>query len=165
MAAVTSTNCTVCESQSIIKTAVKWCFECDEAFCPDCLKYHSNVKICINSTHKNCTDLPPIEDVAKDARNSIALEDIKERLLNLKKYYERLRLEKQSNSKEIQFQSKTIIEHVKSTRLELNQHLDRLEKEVFQKVSDLETNALQDKERISRGLKDKEDRLDELNKA
>ncbi|XP_071142493.1 uncharacterized protein [Mytilus edulis] len=212
MATVTSTNCTVCESQSIINTAVKWCFECDEAFCPDCLKYHSNVKltkshavvdvsdlkelpefvlkikqhcedhgalfqnyclsherpccrICINSTHKNCTDLPTLEDVTKNARNSIALEDIKERLLNLKKYYECLCLEKQSNAKEIQAQSITIIEHVKSTRLKLNQHLDRLEREVLKKVSDLETNALQDLERISRDLKDKEDILDDLNKS
>lgn len=212
MATVTSTNCTVCESQSIINTAVKWCFECDEAFCPDCLKYHSNVKstkghavigvsdlkelpefvlkikhhcedhgalfqnyclchekpccrICINSTHKNCTDMPPLEDVTKDARNSIALEDIKGRLLNLKKYYECLCLEKQSNTKEIQAQSITIIKHVKSTRLKLNQHLDRLEREVLKKVSDLETNALHDLERISRDLKDKEDRLDDLNKS
>ncbi|XP_063406583.1 uncharacterized protein LOC134690557 [Mytilus trossulus] len=212
MAAVTSTNCTVCESQSIIKTAVKWCFECDEAFCPDCLKYHSNVKstkshavievsdlkelpefvlkikqhcedhgalfqnyclsherpccrICINSTHKSCTDMPPLEDVTKDFRNSIAFEDIKERMLNLKKYYERLRVEKQSNTKDIETQSKTIIEHVKSTRLKLNQHLDRLEREVRKNVSDLETNALQDLERISGDLKEKEDRLDDLNKS
>ncbi|XP_052097288.1 putative protein TPRXL [Mytilus californianus] len=77
--------------------------------------------------------MPTLEDITKDARNSIALEDIKERLQNLKKYYERLRLEKQSNTNEIQAESNTIIEHVKSTRLKLNQYLDCLEKEVLQK--------------------------------
>ncbi|XP_052096730.1 uncharacterized protein LOC127731924 [Mytilus californianus] len=109
--------------------------------------------------------MPPLEDVTKDARNSIALEDIKERLQNLKKYYERLCQEKQSNTKEIKAEAKTIIEHVKSTRLKLNEYLDRLEKEVLQKVSDLEKNALQNIERIYNDLKGKEDRTDELNKG
>lgn len=54
---------------------------------------------------------------------------------------------------------------MKSTRLKLNQHLDRLEREVLKKVSDLKTNALQDLERISRDLKDKGDRLNDLNKS
>ncbi|CAG2242649.1 unnamed protein product [Mytilus edulis] len=137
MATVTSTNCSVCESQYIVKTAVKWCFKCDEAFCPDCLKYHSNVKLtkghavidvsnlkelpefvlkinqhcedhgalfqnyclsherpccrkCINLTHKNCVDMPPLDDVIKDARKSTAVEDIQERLQNLKECYKGL---------------------------------------------------------------------------
>ncbi|XP_063406296.1 E3 ubiquitin-protein ligase TRIM71-like [Mytilus trossulus] len=212
MATVTSTNCSVCESQYIVKTAVKWCFECDEAFCPDCLKYHSNVKStkghavidvsdlkelpefvlkikqhcddhealfqnyclsherpccrkCINSTHKNCTDMPPLDDVIKDARKSTAVKDIQERLQNLKEYHERLFHEKEENAKEIKTQSKTIMEHVKSIRLKLNQHLDRLEREFLEKVSDLEKNALQNIERISRDMKDKGDRTDELNKC
>lgn len=209
MAAVTSTNCTVCEAQSIVKTAAKWCSECDEFFCPDCLKYHSNAKStkrhavidisdlhelpevvlnikhhckehgalfqnyclsheqpccrkCINSTHKNCTDLPPIDEAIKDARSSIALGDIQERLQNLKMYLGGVFQEKETNAKEIKAQSKIIIEQITSIRLKLNQDLDCLEREILQKVSELTNDALHSIEKLLKDLKGKQDRIDEL---
>lgn len=63
---------------------------------------------CINLTHKNCVDMPPLDDVIKDVRKSTAVEDIQERLQNLKECYEGLCKEKEANAKEIQAQLKTI---------------------------------------------------------
>ncbi|CAG2256267.1 unnamed protein product [Mytilus edulis] len=93
---------------------------------------------CINSNHRNCTDLPPLDEVIKDARTSTTLQDIQERLQDLKKYVEVICLKKDSNVKEIKAQSKTIIGLITYTRLKLNQHLDKLEREILQKVSQLE---------------------------
>ncbi|XP_063417372.1 uncharacterized protein LOC134699903 [Mytilus trossulus] len=212
MADATTTNCTVCEAQSAVKAAVKWCSECEETFCLDCLKYHSNAKStkshavidvsdqkelpdfvlnikqhcgehgalfqnyclsheqpccrkCINSTHKNCIDMPPLDDFIKDVSKSAAVEDIQKRLQNLKRYYERLCQEKEENAKEIKTQSKAIIAHVMFTRLKLNQHLDCLERDVLKKVSKQENNALQKMGTISRDLKVKEDRIVDLYKG
>ncbi|XP_063408040.1 uncharacterized protein LOC134691442 [Mytilus trossulus] len=212
MADATSTNCTVCEAQSAVKAAVKWCSECEETFCFDCLKYHSNAKStkshavidvsdqkelpdfvlkikqhcgehgslfqnyclsheqpccrkCINSTHKNCIDMPPLDDVIKDVSKSAAVEDIQKRLQNLKEYYERLCQEKEENAKEIKTQSKAIIAHVMFIRLKLNRHLDWLESDVLKKVSEQENNALQKMGTISRDLKGKEDTIGDLYKG
>ncbi|XP_063417449.1 uncharacterized protein LOC134699976 [Mytilus trossulus] len=209
MDAVTITKCTVCESQFIVKTAVKWCFECDEAFCSDCLKYHSNTKLtkthavidvsdlqelpkfvlnikhhceehealfqnyclsherpccrkCINSTHKNCTDLPPLDEAIKNVRSSTALEDLPERLQNLKKYLEGICHEKESNATKIRTQAKNILTQITSIRLKLNQHLDGLEREIRQKVFQLENKSLNSIEKILQELKVKDIRIDEL---
>ncbi|CAG2242650.1 TRIM71 [Mytilus edulis] len=62
-------------------------------------------------------------------------------------------------------QSKAIIAHVMFTRLKLNQHLDCLERDVLKKVSEQENNALQKMGIISRDLKGKEDRIDDLYKG
>lgn len=106
--------------------------------------------------------MPSLDDVIKDARTSTAVVDIQERFQVLKEYYERLCQEKESNAMEIIGQSKTIIEHVVSTRLNLNQLLNRLEGEIRQKVSDLENSTLQSIEKITKHIKEKEGRVIDL---
>ncbi|XP_063400090.1 tripartite motif-containing protein 2-like [Mytilus trossulus] len=44
MATSASTPCDVCAGQSISKQAVKWCPECEEAYCSECIKHHGIAK-------------------------------------------------------------------------------------------------------------------------
>ncbi|VDI07805.1 Hypothetical predicted protein [Mytilus galloprovincialis] len=44
MATSVNTPCDVCAGQSILKQAVKWCPECEEAYCSECIKHHGIAK-------------------------------------------------------------------------------------------------------------------------
>ncbi|CAG2226924.1 unnamed protein product [Mytilus edulis] len=209
MATSTSTPCDVCAGQSISKQAVKWCPECEEAYCSECIKHHGIAKAtkdhsviavenylklppfvletkhhcskhgsrfqnycrshetpcckrCIDTDHKKCSDLPPLDDVIYDAKSSVAFVDIEERLHSLKKFFSELIKEKEGNLNEIKLQRETIEKQIRKMRIEINQRLDILEKEVMHKLSNQENHHQRNIEKISKQMKVQSSRIEDL---
>ncbi|CAG2188334.1 unnamed protein product [Mytilus edulis] len=185
MAKPFSAPCDVCAGQSISKQAVKWCPECEEAYCSECLKHHGIAKAtkdhqviavenylklppfvletkhhcskhgsrfqnycrsheipcckrCIDTDHKKCSDLPPLDDIIQDAKSSVAFVDIEERLHSLKKFFSEVIKEKEENLNELKVERHTIEKKIRKMRKDINQHLDNLEGQIMNKLSNQE---------------------------
>ncbi|CAC5399101.1 unnamed protein product [Mytilus coruscus] len=185
MATSPITVCAVCEGQSITQEAVKWCPDCDEAYCSNCLKHHAIAKAtrehlviaiehyrelppfifemtmecglhraryqlyctkhecpccikCIDSEHKKCEDLLPLEDVVSGSKSSAALDDLQQRLGDLKQYFKNVIIEKEENSTEITNTYKKLENEIRQFRIKLNKLLDELEADLLKSLSDLE---------------------------
>ncbi|XP_052064422.1 uncharacterized protein LOC127704424 [Mytilus californianus] len=209
MATSASAPCDVCAGQSISKQAVKWCPECEEAYCSECIKHHGIAKAtkdhqviavenylklpsfvletkhhcekhgsrfqnycrshespcckrCIDTDHKKCFDLPPLDDVIKDAKSSVAFADIEERLYSLKKFFSELIKEKEGNLNEIKLQRKTIEKQIRKIRLDINQRIDFLERQIVHKLSNQEDRHQKNIEKLSTQLKEQYTRIESL---
>ncbi|XP_063441981.1 zinc finger protein RFP-like isoform X1 [Mytilus trossulus] len=104
---------------------------CKTHECPCCIK-------CIDSEHKKCEDLLPLEDVVSGSKSSFALDDLQERIGDLKKFFENIVIEKKKNSEEITKSSKKLEIEIKQFRLRLNTLLDVLETGLLTSLSDSE---------------------------
>ncbi|CAC5383527.1 unnamed protein product [Mytilus coruscus] len=204
-----STPCDVCAGQSISKQAVKWCPECEEAYCSECIKHHGIAKAtrdhqvidvenylklpsfvietkhhckkhgsrfqnycrshespcctrCIDTDHKKCSDLPPLDDVIQDAKSSVAFADIEERLKSLKKFFSEVITEREEILNELKDQRETIEKQVRKIRIDINQHLDRLEEQIMIKLSSQENHHQKDIEKLLKQLKVQSSRIESL---
>lgn len=104
---------------------------CKKHECPCCIK-------CIDSDHKQCEDLLPLEDVVSGSKSSAALDDLEERLGDLKQFFKNIINEKEEHSTEITHTYKKFENEIRQFRIKLDKRLDELETDLLKSLIDLE---------------------------
>lgn len=123
--------------------------------CPCCRK-------CIDTTHKKCQDLPPLEEVMYTAKSSFAMENLVERIGVLKKFYSCAQKEIENTTKDRKKECKDIEVDIKRIRQEINRHLDTMEQQILQKLSEINSTNQQCSNKWLKEMMTKENKSAEL---
>jgi hypothetical protein len=116
--------------------------------CPICYK-------CIK-THRECSDIIPIDEVVDNAKTSQNFQDLRQEVEDLIENIKRLRTDREENLTTVNDQVQKHILKVQNLRSNINQHLDKLEEELKSQLQKLENKAKTDIEGTIAILKDKE---------
>ncbi|XP_071121349.1 eukaryotic translation initiation factor 4 gamma 1-like [Mytilus edulis] len=119
-------------------------------------------KRCIDTDHKKCSDLPALDDVIQNAKSSVAFADIEERLHSLKKFFSEVITEKEENLNDLKVQREMIEKQIRKMRIEINQRLDILEKEILHELSNKENHHQRNIEKISKQMEVQSSRIESL---
>ncbi|XP_052082871.1 uncharacterized protein LOC127720338 [Mytilus californianus] len=98
---------------------------------------------CVTEKHGTCLKLEPLSEVVKGVKSSAAFADLEERTKDISALIGDLITEKKSNRASFGVQKNKIISEVQYVRLAINNHLDKLQKDLLNKLGD--TEKLQNK--------------------
>ena len=101
--------------------------------CPICYR-------CIK-THRECSDVIPIDEVVDNAKTSQNFQDLRQEVEDLVENIKRLRTDREENLTTVNDQVQKHILKVQSLRSNINQHLDKLEDELKSELQKLESKA------------------------
>ena len=118
---------------------------CDE----HCEKYqmyckdHENVccRKCAFTSHKNCKDLVPLEDVVDNVKSSGSVQEMEHLFDELTKNIKTIIASGQDNLDMLNVTKASIEKEIKQTRLVINGYLDKLEKELLTKLQEASDSA------------------------
>ena len=118
---------------------------CDE----HCEKYqmyckdHENVccRKCAFTSHKNCKDLVPLEDVVDNVKSSGSVQEMEHLFDDLTKNIKTIIASGQDNLDMLNVTKAGIEKEIKQTRLAINGYLDKLEKELLTKLQEASDSA------------------------
>jgi hypothetical protein len=116
--------------------------------CPICYR-------CIK-THRECSDVIPIDEVVDNAKTSQNFQDLRQEVEDLVENIKRLRTDREKNLTTVNNQVQKHILNVQNFRRNINQHLDKLEEELKSELQKLENKAKTDIMGTIAILKDKE---------
>lgn len=152
---------------SFIKEIKHNCEEHDcflEFYC----KSHESLccKLCLISGHKKCNDTIFIENflTPSSGHPSAALDNIERVLKDLESNICSAIKDRNRNLTELREQKRVIAEQIKEKREEMNTLLDRLEGELLQKASAMETEYCRKIEEVIEKLEDEKKKVDEIQK-
>ncbi|CAG2239969.1 unnamed protein product [Mytilus edulis] len=86
--------------------------------------------LCISTTHKDCTGLLTIEEMAKTSKSNGLLESLQKSLDDLKGNIDNIVKDRQLNLANIEHQKTDIYSVIKCLREKINSHFDKLEQEI-----------------------------------
>ncbi|XP_071170982.1 protein wech-like [Mytilus edulis] len=163
-------HCGPCEYENVTKMAAKWCSDCAEGYCDECLRLHKAAKmsrhhhlvpvseylrvgqmtipqicqvhqktyeyfcpghdnviciLCVQSEHSKCQDLLSLQDAAKGAKTSTALNDLELNIDNLMENIENGLKFKDKNLSSILETEKSIKIAIESKHKEIIQYFER----------------------------------------
>jgi hypothetical protein len=116
--------------------------------CPICYR-------CIK-THRECSDVIPIDEVVDNAKTSQNFQDLRQEVEDLVENIKRLRSDREENLTTVNDQVQKHILKVQNLRSNINQHLDKLEEELKSELKKLENKAKTDIQGTIAILNDKE---------
>ena len=116
--------------------------------CPICYR-------CIK-THRECSDVIPIDEVVDNAKTSQNFQDLRQEVEDLVENIKRLRTDREENLTTVNNQVHKHILKVQNLRSNINQHLDKLEEELKSELQKLENKAKTDIQGTIAILNDKE---------
>lgn len=96
---------------------------CSTHACPCCVQ-------CITDTHQKCQDMKPLADILKEVKSSAAIPLLKKDLKDLKENFEEVIKYLGDRIKTINSQKEKGLEEVLAMRKQLNDHFDKLEKQI-----------------------------------
>lgn len=141
------------------------CLEHDKRFEFYC-KTHDNVlcKACLLSLHRACTDVIPLDDVAKNAKTSTALADLEDSICDVLKNVKSLIQDREIASKTIVTQEKMIKNKIEESRVKINKCLDTMEEKLIHELAIKSNGHKAKNESILTYLESTENTLMGLNK-
>ena len=106
-------------------------------------KEHENLccRKCVITCHINCKDLVPLEDVVDNVKNSTSFQEMEHLLDELTKNIKTSIASGQDNLDMLDDTKAGIEKEIKQTRLSINDHLDKLEKELLTKLEEASDSA------------------------
>ncbi|XP_071171621.1 tripartite motif-containing protein 5-like [Mytilus edulis] len=143
-----------------ISSIVHHCIEHEkklQIYCP----HHDQLccLLCISTSHKDCTGMLPIDEMAKTSKSSGLLETLQKSLEDLKSNIDNVVKDRQSNLTKIREQRQNILAGIQNLRKKINSHFDKMEQEIEKElntsVCDLKTKI----EDLLHGLKEKQERI------
>ena len=101
-------------------------------------KEHENVccRKCVFTSHNNCKDLVPLEDVVDNVKNSSSVQEMEHLLDDLIKNIKAIIASGQDNLDMLNETKAGIEKEINQTRLAINGYLDKLEKELLTKLQE-----------------------------
>lgn len=104
---------------------------CNEHECPCCSK-------CIVENHKKCQNISNLDDVVKNTKTSNAFWEIHETLNKVAENIKQIRQDKNNNLKTLSEKRKQIECEIQQVRLNINQHLDKLQENFISELHEIE---------------------------
>ena len=106
-------------------------------------KEHESVccRKCVFTSHKNCKDLVPLEDVVDNVKNSSSVQEMEHLLDDLTKNIKTIIASGQDNLDMLNETKASIEQEIKQTRLAINGYLDTMEKELLKKLQEASDSA------------------------
>ncbi|VDI82308.1 Hypothetical predicted protein [Mytilus galloprovincialis] len=120
--------------------------------------------LCISTSHKDCTGMLPIDEIAKTAQSSGLLESLQTSLEDMKSNISKIVQDRQTNLTKIKKQHQTIYDGLKKLRKRINCQFDKLEKETVKQLNAAECNLKTQIGDLLKELKQKSDRVTGLQK-
>ncbi|XP_063418806.1 uncharacterized protein LOC134701595 [Mytilus trossulus] len=96
---------------------------------------------CLVENHKECRDIVDLDDVIQNAKSSNSLSEIEEALLEVAENLQKIRKHHKDNLAILKEKRKEIENVIKITRININNHLDKLQEDFMKQVY-----AVEDKE-------------------
>ncbi|XP_052064426.1 uncharacterized protein LOC127704427 isoform X1 [Mytilus californianus] len=91
--------------------------------------------LCLSDTHKNCESIISIDRAAKGVKSGTALADLKSRIEHLNEMLPKLLKCQTKDEKEFDRQRDKFLQQISSTRQQINNHLDQIEKETIEELN------------------------------
>ena len=106
-------------------------------------KEHESVccRKCVFTSHKNCKDLVPLEDVVDNVKNSSSVQEMEHLLDDLTKNIKTIIASGQDNLDMLNKTKAGIEKEINQIRLAINGYLDKLEKELLTKLQEASDSA------------------------
>ncbi|OPL33555.1 hypothetical protein AM593_04533, partial [Mytilus galloprovincialis] len=109
----------------------KYQFYCQKHECPCC-------STCIVECHKECREIVELENIIRNAKFSNAMCETEESLVEIAENLKKIRQHQQDNLLSFKDKRKEIEKELKKTRMTINNHLDKLQKDLMQQLNELE---------------------------
>ncbi|CAC5416844.1 unnamed protein product [Mytilus coruscus] len=114
-------------TQYCTKHDKKYQFYCQKHECPCCSK-------CIVENHNECRDTVELDDIIHDAKTSNALCEIEETLVEVAENLQKIRQHQQDNLTTFKESRQEIENEIKTTRIKINNHLDKLQEDLMKQL-------------------------------
>ncbi|CAC5369090.1 unnamed protein product [Mytilus coruscus] len=138
----------ICDiQQTCINHNVKYQQYCTEHAFPICFK-------CIKD-HQKCTVIP-LEEVTTNVKTSDQFQDIETRLVDLLENVNRINKDRKDNAASIKESKKRHLVEFQQIRLEINKHLDHLEKQMIKDLEEKEYQCNNSIQKVLSTIKEKE---------
>ena len=123
--ATSTVACNICSMRQKTNPSAFWCFECNEGCCTGCRAFHG---------HDNAT--PEDYTITIDAYHEFPsfINGIKMRCDDLTKHIKTFIASGQENLNKLKETKEVIEKEIKQTRLTINRYLEKLEKNLFEKL-------------------------------
>ncbi|CAC5423756.1 unnamed protein product [Mytilus coruscus] len=97
---------------------------------------------CVSEKHGTCKTLKPLTEVVDGVKSSAAFEDLEDRAKDINELIGNLIKSKQDNKARYKFQKNGIISEVQKVRKAINNHLDKLQTDLFNKLDNEEKKQI-----------------------
>jgi hypothetical protein len=121
-----------------------------------CVTHECSICYRCIKTHRECSDVIPIDEVVDNAKTSQNFQDLRQEVEDLVENIKRLRSDREENLSTVSDQVQKHILKVQNLRSNINQHLDKLEEELKSELKKLENKANTDIQGTIAILNDKE---------
>ncbi|VDI54559.1 Hypothetical predicted protein [Mytilus galloprovincialis] len=91
--------------------------------------------LCLSDNHKNCDSIISIDRAAKGVKSGTALADLKSRINHLNEMFPALLKCQTKDEKEFDRQRNKFLQQISTTRQQINNHLDQIEKETVEELN------------------------------
>ncbi|CAC5416841.1 unnamed protein product [Mytilus coruscus] len=98
---------------------------------------------CIMESHNECRDLVELDDVIHNVKTSNAMCEIEETLVEVAENLQQIRQHQKDNLSTFKERRKEIEREIKTTRIKINNHLDKLQEDLLNQL-----NAIEEKENL-----------------
>ncbi|XP_076115853.1 uncharacterized protein LOC143083476 [Mytilus galloprovincialis] len=144
-------------SQNCSKHDKKYQMYCQKHECPCCSK-------CIVESHKDCRDIVELDDVIYNVKTSNAMCEIEETLVEVAENLQKIRQHKHDNLTTFNESRKEIEKEIKTTRIKINNHLDKLQEDLMKQLYAIDEKENSKISHLLSSLEKKEKEIAELQK-
>ncbi|XP_071123425.1 uncharacterized protein [Mytilus edulis] len=118
-------------TQYCIKHDKKYQMYCQKHECPCCSK-------CIVECHKDCQDFVKLDDAIHNVKTSNAMCELEETLVEVAGNLQKIRQHQQKNLTTLKESTKKIEKEIKTTKIKINNHLDKLQEDLMKELYAIE---------------------------
>ncbi|XP_063398183.1 uncharacterized protein LOC134683067 isoform X1 [Mytilus trossulus] len=123
-------------SSSILKISKDCDVHTDQRTTQFCTQHDKVIcDLCLSDTHKNCDSIISIDRAAKGVKSGTALADLKSRINHLNEMFPELLKCQTKDEKEFDRQRDKFLQQISTTRQQINNHLDQIEKETIDELN------------------------------
>ncbi|CAC5370432.1 unnamed protein product [Mytilus coruscus] len=143
-----------------ISSIVHHCTEHEKKFqiyCPHHVQLCCH--LCLSTSHKECTGMLSIEEIAKTSKSSGLLESLQKSLEDLTIIINNIVKDKQINLSKIKEQRETIYAGIQQLRERINSHFDKLQQEIVKELNASECDLKMKIDDLLKELKEKSERI------
>ncbi|XP_071171624.1 uncharacterized protein [Mytilus edulis] len=115
--------------------------------------------ICISTSHKECTGMLSIEEIAKTSKSSGLLETLQKLLKDLQSNIDNVVKDRQSNLIKVKEEQQNILAGIEKIRERINSHFDKLEQEIVEELNAAELDMKMKIEDLFKELREKSERI------
>ncbi|CAC5410233.1 unnamed protein product [Mytilus coruscus] len=115
--------------------------------------------LCLSTSHKECTGMLSVEEIAKTSKSSGLLESLQKSLEDMKSNIDNVVKDRQSNLIKIKEEQQNIHAGIKQLRKRINSHFDKLEQKIVEELNAAELDMKMKIEDLFKELREKSESI------